>query len=79
MGRTTRSVFWYGFPAVCFALGTWQLYRLQWKQSLIRTLEEGLGKRSIFIDSLPQYITLDFRHLYFEEARTNSTTLEIED
>lgn len=43
----------YGFPSVCFCLGTWQVYRLHSKQQLLSELERGLGRAAIKIHTLP--------------------------
>jgi surfeit locus 1 family protein len=43
----------YGFPAICFGLGTWQVYRLDRKTELIHSLEQGLSKTAIKLYSIP--------------------------
>lgn len=43
----------FGFPTVCFALGSWQVYRLNWKTELIRDLERNLARPAIKLDALP--------------------------
>lgn len=54
----------YGIPGTCFCLGTWQIYRLQWKQDLIRELEHGLSLRSIKLEALPNDLeAIRFRRL----------------
>jgi cytochrome oxidase assembly protein ShyY1 len=42
------------FPAICFGLGSWQLYRLRWKKQLLTSIEEGLALPPIDIDRLPE-------------------------
>lgn len=32
------------FPAICFGLGTWQLYRWRWKTNLLQDIEDGLER-----------------------------------
>lgn len=53
MSARWRRALQIGFPSICFALGTWQLYRMQWKRQLVASLEEGLQLRSISLDRLP--------------------------
>lgn len=38
------------FPTLCTCLGTWQLYRLQWKTKLLKDIQEGLEKEPVAID-----------------------------
>jgi cytochrome oxidase assembly protein ShyY1 len=62
--RTTWLLLRVLFPSVCIGLGTWQLYRLQWKKDLIERLEAGLKKRAITVESLPpDPSTLAFRRV----------------
>lgn len=48
MGRRVRLI----FPALCTALGTWQLYRLQWKKRLLADIEDGLRQPPITVDHI---------------------------
>lgn len=43
----------YGFPSVCFCLGTWQVYRMLWKNSLIAELEKGLSSPAVKLEAIP--------------------------
>lgn len=42
------------FPAICFGLGSWQLYRLRWKKQLLASIEEGLALPPVYLDRLPE-------------------------
>jgi surfeit locus 1 family protein len=42
--RGFRSSLLWSFPLVTFGLGTWQVYRLQWKENLIKEIQEGMKK-----------------------------------
>lgn len=48
MGRRVRLI----FPVLCTALGTWQLYRLQWKKTLLADIESGLRQPPIAVDQI---------------------------
>jgi cytochrome oxidase assembly protein ShyY1 len=48
----TTSKYLYFFPVLCAGLGSWQLYRLQWKQNLIQSMNERL--QSTIVTNLPQ-------------------------
>lgn len=50
MGRRVRLV----FPVICTGLGTWQLYRLNWKRNLLADIEEGLKQEPVSLDSLSE-------------------------
>jgi len=51
MATTGHSVFWLlTIPATTCFLGTWQLYRLQWKQGLLRRIDETLAQEPIELD-----------------------------
>ena len=41
------KVFVFFFITLFCSLGTWQLYRLEWKQDLINQISEGLNSTSI--------------------------------
>ncbi|KAG5437662.1 hypothetical protein PCANB_000699 [Pneumocystis canis] len=59
-------------PITSFGLGTWQYYRLQWKNNLIRDFEERLSKEPLkltkdikckhFVHGLNVWITGKFKH-----------------
>ena len=42
------------FPAICFGLGSWQMYRLRWKRQLLSSIEEGLALPPVELDRLPE-------------------------
>jgi surfeit locus 1 family protein len=35
------------FPGLCFALGTWQVYRMQWKRELVQVMDRRLADEPI--------------------------------
>lgn len=52
---SARSDFWlYVFPLATLGLGTWQLYRLDWKLKLIKQAENALNDDPVPITSLSQ-------------------------
>lgn len=56
MGRRVRLV----FPLICTGLGTWQLYRLNWKRNLLADIDDGLKQEPVSLDSLND--TENFQH-----------------
>ena len=48
-----RSVWWLAtVPATTFALGTWQLYRLQWKKGILDDAERSIAEPPIDLNSV---------------------------
>jgi hypothetical protein len=48
----TRNALIYSlFPLAAFGLGTWQVYRLRWKQDLIQSIKEAASADPIILDS----------------------------
>ena len=45
------SVLLLAMPIVAFGLGTWQVYRLQWKKGLIEQLNDRTMQEPIVIDN----------------------------
>lgn len=42
----------YIFPSICASLGTWQIYRWQRKQILLKELAEAINSEPVKMDSL---------------------------
>lgn len=52
MAITRTSLLRYIFPSICASLGTWQIYRWQKKQILLKELEEAINSEPLKVDSL---------------------------
>lgn len=48
-----RRVLATGFPCAAVGLGTWQLYRWQWKERLLADIRRGLGTAAVEFDGNP--------------------------
>lgn len=44
----------YAFPTICASLGTWQIYRWQRKQDILKQIEEQIASPPVEIDSINQ-------------------------
>ncbi|PAA94267.1 hypothetical protein BOX15_Mlig021063g4, partial [Macrostomum lignano] len=45
-----RNKWFLAFPAICFCLGTWQVYRRQWKLDLIESLNRRTTQPPVIVD-----------------------------
>ncbi len=70
MGVRVRLV----FPTICFGLGTWQLYRLQWKTKLLADIEEGVSGDPILIDRIDA-LTEKLEKLQYRRIKLNGFLL----
>lgn len=50
-------------PVITFALGTWQIQRLQWKVDLIDDLQEKLQRAPMELPNFVEYVSLFYRVL----------------
>lgn len=76
-GRRLNGFLRLGFPLTCAGLGTWQLYRLRWKEAYLRGIQQALSEEACELDSsaiLPfrKYRltgSFDDRHVFFVGPR----------
>jgi hypothetical protein len=69
------TIFVLGFiPVFTFALGTWQMQRLQWKVALIDELQEKLHREPIF---LPKRVKCVHHSIITESRLSRSPTKSI--
>jgi surfeit locus 1 family protein len=61
------------FPLVCTGLGTWQLYRLNWKRKLLADIDNGLQLEPIQLDSLDDCGAHQHRRLKLEGFRIDDS------
>lgn len=57
-------------PIFTFGLGSWQVYRLQWKLALIQELEDQLEKPPMDLPRIIKWVPI-----YLDDARTRSPIL----
>lgn len=50
----SRVLLRYGFPSICASLGTWQIFRWNRKQKILKEIEEQINSTPLQIDSLSQ-------------------------
>lgn len=54
MTRNRTVLLRFVFPSICASLGTWQIFRWQRKQELLKELEEQIKSPPVQIDSVSQ-------------------------
>lgn len=41
----------FGFPALCFGLGSWQLYRLRWKEKMLSEINLCMSQPALNVET----------------------------
>lgn len=70
ISRNRTLILRFIFPSICASLGTWQIYRWQNKQIILKELEESINSNPLKVDSLkslrdtPLKMVIDVESLY---------------